>query len=278
MAYSVRSTERENCASYFRDGTLVLNLAECPGERLLGLGNHDRDVPALRRGRPARRQRQAPQSRRASRLGLITAHYVNKRTEPKPAAPSRCVTSLPLVARQLDIFSSVPLPPRHAALPLPPVWFRPSGRFSAISWRSTGLLVGFVSLSRARNRSALRQPKVHGIGNETVADHPAFEKVAPEVAKLLSDCDIGGYGVRGDVQSDRARNGTRRRQVVARGSRDHRRTADMADRVRAPYRGAVAADHPDFLEWMQSKDFPRSTLDVARRSAALPAAPPSRRR
>ena len=25
------------------------NLAECPGERLLGLGNHDRDLPALGR-------------------------------------------------------------------------------------------------------------------------------------------------------------------------------------------------------------------------------------
>ena len=28
---------------------LVLDLAECPGDRLLVLGNHDRDVPALRR-------------------------------------------------------------------------------------------------------------------------------------------------------------------------------------------------------------------------------------
>ena len=32
----------------WRDDRLVRNLAECPGERLLGLGNHDRDVPALR--------------------------------------------------------------------------------------------------------------------------------------------------------------------------------------------------------------------------------------
>ena len=32
-----------------------------------------------------------------------------------------------------------------------------------------------------------------------------------------------------------------------------------------PYRGAVAADHPDFLGWMLGKDFPPSTLDVARR-------------
>ena len=33
----------------WRDDRLVLDLAECPGERLLVLGNHDRDVPALRR-------------------------------------------------------------------------------------------------------------------------------------------------------------------------------------------------------------------------------------
>ena len=32
-----------------------------------------------------------------------------------------------------------------------------------------------------------------------------------------------------------------------------------------PYRGAVATDHPDYLEWMLRKDFPPSTLDVARR-------------
>ena len=33
----------------WRDDGLVLDLAECPGERLLVLGNHDRDVPVLRR-------------------------------------------------------------------------------------------------------------------------------------------------------------------------------------------------------------------------------------
>ena len=33
----------------WRDNCLVLDLAECPGDRLLVLGNHDRDVPALRR-------------------------------------------------------------------------------------------------------------------------------------------------------------------------------------------------------------------------------------
>ena len=33
----------------WRDDRLVPDLAECPGERLLVLGNHDRDVPALRR-------------------------------------------------------------------------------------------------------------------------------------------------------------------------------------------------------------------------------------
>ncbi len=33
----------------WRDDGLVLDVAECPGERLLVLGNHDRDVPALRR-------------------------------------------------------------------------------------------------------------------------------------------------------------------------------------------------------------------------------------
>ena len=33
----------------WRDDRLVLDLAECPGERLLVRGNHDRDVPALRR-------------------------------------------------------------------------------------------------------------------------------------------------------------------------------------------------------------------------------------
>ena len=33
----------------WRDDRLVLALNECPGERLLVLGNHDRDVPALRR-------------------------------------------------------------------------------------------------------------------------------------------------------------------------------------------------------------------------------------
>ncbi len=33
----------------WRDDRLVLDLAESPGERLLVLGNHDRDVPALRR-------------------------------------------------------------------------------------------------------------------------------------------------------------------------------------------------------------------------------------
>ena len=33
----------------WRDDRLVLDLAERPGERLLVLGNHDRDVPALRR-------------------------------------------------------------------------------------------------------------------------------------------------------------------------------------------------------------------------------------
>ena len=33
----------------WRDDCLVLDLAGCPGERLLVLGNHDRDVPALRR-------------------------------------------------------------------------------------------------------------------------------------------------------------------------------------------------------------------------------------
>ena len=33
----------------WRDDRLVLDLAECPGERLLVFGNHDRHVPALRR-------------------------------------------------------------------------------------------------------------------------------------------------------------------------------------------------------------------------------------
>ena len=31
MAYSVHSTERENCSSYFRDGTLASELADCLG-------------------------------------------------------------------------------------------------------------------------------------------------------------------------------------------------------------------------------------------------------
>ena len=33
----------------WRDRRLVLDLRACPGERILILGNHDRDVPALRR-------------------------------------------------------------------------------------------------------------------------------------------------------------------------------------------------------------------------------------
>ena len=42
--------------------------------------------------------------------------------------------------------------------------------------------------------------EVHGIRNEDVADKPEFATIAGEVAAALRECDIGGYGVRGDVQ------------------------------------------------------------------------------
>ena len=180
--------------------------------------------------------------------------------------------------------------------------------------------------------------EVHGITNKDVADKPVFEKVAPEVAALLTDCDIGGYGVRSDLQLVEREmeiagiewspagaaiiDGLRMWQILeprkledahkrfvgpvpdtgkthhadfdvelttaviaalrrGRPIREiHEETngdmVDVAGKFRldqgkrivlafGPYRGAVASDHPDFLQWMLSKDFPRSTLDVARR-------------
>ena len=43
MAYSVRSTERENCASYFRDGTLAAGITKTLGTPLLIAAVYDRD-------------------------------------------------------------------------------------------------------------------------------------------------------------------------------------------------------------------------------------------
>ena len=180
--------------------------------------------------------------------------------------------------------------------------------------------------------------EVHGIRNEDVADKPEFATIAGEVAAALRDCDIGGYGVRGDVQlieleMHRAGvewsptgaaiiDGLRMWQVLEgrkledaykkfvgplpndaathhaaydvemttaviaalRGTKTmqeiHDETnenmVDVAGKFRldqgkrivfafGPYRGAVAAGHPGFLQWMLGKDFPPSTLDVAQR-------------
>ena len=179
---------------------------------------------------------------------------------------------------------------------------------------------------------------IHGIRDADVTDEPGFEKIAPEVAKLLTDCDIAGYGVQGDIQliereMEIARvewspegaaivDGHRMWQVLEprklqdayekfvgpmpENGRTHhagfdvdltsavidalrdnrpiqeiheetnRHMVDVAGKFRldqgkrivlafGPYRGAVAANHPAYLSWMLSKDFPRSTRLVARR-------------
>ena len=41
---------------------------------------------------------------------------------------------------------------------------------------------------------------VHGIRNEDVADSPHFGQIGDEIAYTLGDCDIAGYGVRGDIE------------------------------------------------------------------------------
>lgn len=178
---------------------------------------------------------------------------------------------------------------------------------------------------------------VHGIRNEDVAGKPAFRDVAPQVAAMLAGCDIGGYGVRGDIQVielelERAGvrwspngaaivDGLRMWQVreprrledayrrfvgalPAHGTAHHAAfDAELAGAVIAalreersiaqiheetngqmvdvggkfqrdqgartvfafgPYRGAVATEHPEYLQWMLGKDFPPSTLDIAR--------------
>ena len=42
--------------------------------------------------------------------------------------------------------------------------------------------------------------EVHGIRDQDVADKPPFEDVAADVSLMLTGCDLGGYGIRGDVQ------------------------------------------------------------------------------